>query len=188
MACELVNNILDKADINAVKMFKLNIKGWLTRQAFAGIRSLFSDELNLNSEWKTIQRMHQLAEIEPQWYDCCIRGCMAYTGNYSELDVCQYCKEPRHNQQGKSKRQYCYIPLIPRIKGFFQNKSMIKLMQYRHNYSIDPDAISDVFDSDGYRNLLTRHVVVDGQKLPHKYFDGKYDIAFAFWHDGHQLF
>ncbi|KAF9056950.1 hypothetical protein BDP27DRAFT_1433148 [Rhodocollybia butyracea] len=120
----LVNNILDKADINAIKMFKLNIKGWLTRQAFAGIRSLFYDELNLNSEWKTIQRMHQLAETEPQWYDCC----MAYTGNYSELAVCQYCKEPRHNRQGKSRRQYCYIPLIPRIKGFFQNKSMIKLM------------------------------------------------------------
>jgi hypothetical protein len=41
------------------------------------------------------------------------------------------------------------------------------------------DTISDVFDSEHYRNLCKTRVTVDGKQLPHNFFSGKHDIAFS---------
>ncbi|KIK50986.1 hypothetical protein GYMLUDRAFT_181948, partial [Collybiopsis luxurians FD-317 M1] len=180
--------MLNKSDIDSIKAFHLTIGNHLTRKAFEQMRYLFRSDLNIESEWKTIHRMHNLSQIEPLWLDMCVKSCIAYTGQYADLDSCPECGELRRDDQGASRRRFCYISLIPRFKGFFLNKSLIELMRYRSNYSYSPDALSDVFDSDGYKALLHQNVKVDGQTLPHRYFDGKDDIALAFWHDSHQVF
>ncbi|KAF5347459.1 hypothetical protein D9757_013823 [Collybiopsis confluens] len=185
---DLRQDMLQKSDVDSIKAFRFKISNNITRQAFEQMRYLFRDDVNIESEWKIIQRMHNLSQIEPVWIDMCISSCIAYTKDFESLTSCPICGHTRLDNHNIPYRRFCYIPLIPRLKAFFQNKSMIKLLLYRFNYKYDPLALSDVFDGDGYRWLLNRQVKVDGQTLPYKYFEGKYDIALAFWQDSHQIF
>ncbi|KAF5373519.1 hypothetical protein D9757_010483 [Collybiopsis confluens] len=185
---DLRQNMLLKSDVDSIKAFRFKISNNITRQAFEQMRYLFRDDVNIESEWKIIQRMHNLSQIEPVWIDMCISSCIAYTKDFESLTSCPICGHTRLDNNNIPYRRFCYIPLIPRLKAFFQNESMIKLLLYRFNYKYDPLALSDVFDGDGYRWLLNRQVKVDGQTLPYKYFEGKYDIALAFWQDSHQIF
>ncbi|KAF5346553.1 hypothetical protein D9757_014185 [Collybiopsis confluens] len=185
---DLRQNMLLKSDVDSIKAFRFKISNNITRQAFEQMRYLFRDDVNIESEWKIIQRMHNLSQIEPVWIDMCISSCIAYTKDFESLTSCPICGHTCLDNNNIPYRRFCYIPLIPRLKAFFQNESMIKLLLYRFNYKYDPLALSDVFDGDGYRWLLNRQVKVDGQTLPYKYFEGKYDIALAFWQDSHQIF
>ena len=56
------------------------------------------------------------------------------------------------------------------------------------NYHVVPGIISDVFDSQHYRNLMETTVTVDGKKLAHKYFSGQNDIAFSVCLGGYLLY
>lgn len=132
--------------------------------------------------------MFILAEIEPVWYNCCINSCMAFTGEETNLEECRYCSELQFDAQRKPRRQFAYLPLVPRLKGFFASTRMAALMSYRAKYPISAMSISDVFDSVGYRELLDRQVVVDGETLSHYYFSEKHDIAFSFFTDGYLVF
>ncbi len=115
------------------------------------MRYIFRDKLEIDSEWKIIQRMASLSEIESVWYDCCVKSCMAFTGKYKDLDQCIHCPELRYDSEGKPRRRFGYLPLIPRLKGFFQSKQMPALMLYHHDHIHPKDgAISDIFDGEGY--------------------------------------
>ncbi|KAE9394675.1 hypothetical protein BT96DRAFT_749858, partial [Gymnopus androsaceus JB14] len=176
---------LGDADVDAIKAFKLKVKNHLTHEAYNDIRFIYCNKLDIDSEWKTINRMATLAEIEPVWYDCCINTCMAFTGTHTNLDSCIYCNEARRDAHENPRRWFGYLPLIPRLRGFFQSECMVKLMSYWHNYAASDTPISDVFDCAVYHRLLGRQVVADGEKLPHTYFCGEHDIAFSFYSDGY---
>ena len=82
----------------------------------------FRKKLNISSShWVMIHRIAILSSVEPTWFHCCPNSCMAYTGEYSDLQCCQFCKEPRLNSAKKPRRLFCYLPLIPRLQGFFMN-------------------------------------------------------------------
>src|SRR5271154_1347692 len=51
----------------------------------------------LPSIWHTDRIMQKHTGIVPQWWDCCINSCMAYTGVYEDSanTHCTYCKAPR---------------------------------------------------------------------------------------------
>jgi hypothetical protein len=83
---------------------------------------------------------------------------------------------------------FCYLPIIPRLQGFFQNPKSIERLLYRHNYTHIPGQISDIFDGEHYRTLCQQNVVVDGQILPHRYFSGKYDVCLGVCMDSYLLF
>ncbi|KAE9390937.1 hypothetical protein BT96DRAFT_1001778 [Gymnopus androsaceus JB14] len=184
----LRQGLLDDADLDAIKAFKLKVKNRLTREAYNDIRFLFCDKIDIDSEWRTINRMATLAEIKLVWYDCCINTCMAFTGIHADLDTCIYCNETRNDALGNPRRRFGYLPLIPRLQGLFQSERMVKLMSYRHSYVASDTSISDVFDCTAYRRLLGCQVVADGKKLPHTYFSGEHDIALSFYSDGYLVF
>ncbi|KIK97906.1 hypothetical protein PAXRUDRAFT_112727, partial [Paxillus rubicundulus Ve08.2h10] len=120
-----------------------------------------------------------LSGVKPVMYDCCPNSCVAYTKKYIHHQSCPFCKESRLNTDGKPRRQFTYFPLIPRLQGYFQSLDTIKLMSYRELYQRNPGEISDVFDGDHYQRLLRHRVVVDGEKLNHRYFSGSRDIALS---------
>ncbi|KAJ7333281.1 hypothetical protein DFH08DRAFT_1020774 [Mycena albidolilacea] len=127
--------------------------------------------------------------IEPVWIHCCVNSCMAYTGDDAELHTCRFCKEPRFTLiLHKPRRFFCYLPIIPRLQGYFQNRVLVKQLLYRHKYEHKPETIADVFDSIHYRTLRKQNVVVDGKTLPYKYFSGRYDIALGICLDSYLLF
>lgn len=151
------------------------------------MRYTFGDFLDIDSEYIAMRRFALLTEIEPVLYDCCINCCMCYTGKYKHDRSCRFCNEPR-TRNGKVQRQFSYLPLIPRLQGWFQSLAKIESLSYRDNFEYTPGRIKDVFDCEHYRKLLRTKVVIDGHRQEYCYFNNRYDIAFSFCADGYLLF
>ena len=179
---------LTEADEDNIRAFKLRMVSKMSHMAFMQMRYAFQHKLQINLKYAIIRRLAILSGIEPIWIDCCINSCLAYTGEYANLTTCHDCGESRCRGQSKEPRRiFCYIPLIPRLQTMFANPKTCKELLYRHNYMASKGSISDVFNSEHYQNLCQTRVTIDGKKLDHKYFSGKYDIAFSLGFDGYLL-
>ena len=152
------------------------------------MRFAFQHKLNISLYWVILHCLAILSEIEPVWYDCCVNSCLAYTGEYEALDCCPDCNATRFNDNGKPRRKFCYLPLIPRLQGYFQNPRMVERHSYRHSYQYDPDNISDIFDSLHYQTLLKETVFMDGKLLDHSFFSDQHDIIVSVCFDGYLLY
>jgi hypothetical protein len=186
---KLGGNVLSEEDHDNIRAFKLRMISNMPRAAFNQMRYAFQHKLNIHSLYVITHRLAILSGVEPQWFDCCINSCIAYTGQYQDLDKCPDCSEGRLTlpAHGQPRRMFCYIPLIPRLQTYFANENTLMELQYRHKYKPSNNTISDVFDSEHYQNLCKTRVTVDGQELPHKYFSGKHDIAFSTCLDSYLL-
>jgi hypothetical protein len=162
--------------------------GNVTRRTFNQMRHSFRHKILIDSEWMMLQRIRRLANIEPIKIDCCIRFCVAYTGDYVLLEACPFCKEPRYTHDRRVRRTFKYIPLIPRLQSFFEKPALIEKMSYRHQFKHHPERIRDVFDSTHYQNLLHQRVVVDGVERPYNFFSDPRDIAVGLSVDGYLIF
>ncbi|KAJ7166233.1 hypothetical protein C8R46DRAFT_1219984 [Mycena filopes] len=182
------NIILTEQDRDNIRAFNLKLMSQMPRTAYNQMVYSFRHKLELSSEWVTLHRVAILARVEPIWSHCCVNSCVAYLGRYKELDECPYCDEPRLSPTGKPRRMFAYLPIIPRLQGLFQNPKSIEQLLYRHNYTHTPGIISDVFDSEHYRTLCKKNVVVDGKTMPYRYFSGKYDLCFGLCTDSYLLF
>lgn len=182
------NDILSEQDRDTIRAFVLKIISNMSRTAFQMMRHAFSHKLEISSHYVMLHRVAMLSGIVPEWYDCCIKSCIAYTGDYTELDSCPHCHEARRSAAGKPRRQFCYLPLIPRLQGLFQDVEIIRKLRYRHNFEQKDDVISDVFDTQHYRDLCQTRVEIDGNPEPYNYFSGIDDIALGFASDSYLLF
>lgn len=183
------NDTLTDQDRDIIRAFKLLMMSNMSREVFEQIRYAFDHKLDILSEWAIIHRVSILSCVEPVWYHCCVKSCLAYTGNDSAAEFCRLCKAPRYTATTrKPRRLFCFLPIIPRLQGYFQNAKMVEQLLYRHKYEHKPGIIADVFDSLHYRTLRKQQVVVDGKTLPHKYFSGKYDVALGVCLDSYLLF
>ncbi|THH18872.1 hypothetical protein EW146_g2190 [Bondarzewia mesenterica] len=73
---------------------------------------------------------------------------------HHDLTACPYCKAPRFHSNGKARKHFTYLLLIPRLRGFFASTFMAKHMEYRaFEHQHIPGKIIDVFDSKQYRTL-----------------------------------
>jgi hypothetical protein len=162
----------------------------MPRVAFDQMRYAFKHKLSINSYYSITRRLAVLSGIQPLYFDCCPKSCIAYTGDHKDLDHCPLCGQTRFREGSDRipRRQFCYIPLIPRLQRFFSNEKTIKELSYREKYQAKTGVISDVFDGEHYQNLIRTAVEVDGKKLGHRYFSGRNDIAFSICLDGYLLY
>ena len=137
----LTERNLSDYDIAICKAFGWLVQSHLSGDMFATIPDGFS--AFVTNEFPTSYflraRAKALTGIEPIRYDCCVNSCVCYAGHYKPLDKCPECKEPRfsgHNSHGNPcpRRQFLYIPLIPRLFTFLQSIHMAELMQYRSSH------------------------------------------------------
>lgn len=80
------------------------------------------------------------------------------------------------------------MPLIPRLQKYFAKPKSRTEILYRSDRQPQGASISDVFDSEHYKNLCQTKVVVDGQELSHCFFSDKRDIAFSTCLDSYLLY
>ncbi|KJA13856.1 hypothetical protein HYPSUDRAFT_111208, partial [Hypholoma sublateritium FD-334 SS-4] len=185
---------LTDEDLDTIQAFRLRLVTGMSDHVFHMLRYAFKNKLQVVSLYRTIHLAAALSGVEPVWYDCCKGSCVAYTGKYKELETCPKCKEARYSDRRTASgdrracRQFCYLPLIPRLQRLFANKKCIEELSYRHKYEEEQDVISDVFDCGQYKELQKRRVVVDGKKLDHKHFSDKRDIAFGTSFDSYLLY
>ncbi|PSR75102.1 hypothetical protein PHLCEN_2v9325 [Hermanssonia centrifuga] len=182
------NNILTMRDWDNIRAFYLRLKSNMGRVNFNLMRLSFNHKMNIDSLFVIKRRIAILSEFEPKHFDCCLNSCMAYTGKHMALAVCPHCGEDRLAADGTARRQFIYLPLIPRLQAFFQSPDMIQLLSYRTDFVHNPGEIRDVFSAGHYQSMIDKHVVVDGDRLEHKFFSDKRDIAFGLCTDGFLLF
>ena len=181
---QLEGDDLTEEDLRLLRPFALKVDEHMSGKTFEKLAFAFPD--SKLSTWKQIQsRVARLSGFEPQLYDCCIDSCCAFTGPHASKQSCPYCHAPRYNARGKARKHFVYLPITPRLKAFLGNKETARTMLYRAREHVHtPGTITDVMDSRSYRRLLTKNVVVDGKRLPHKYLDDDRDFALGLSTDG----
>ena len=152
------------------------------------LQHAFWHKIAIDSEWVVLHCVALLAGIEPVHINCCVISCIAYTRQYVHMEECPICQEPRYSQSRRACRIFSYLPIIPRLQGFFKNPETAQLLLYCHNYTSSPDTITDIFNCEWYTLLRNKTVTIDGVKRAHKYFEHKYDMALSLALDNYLLF
>jgi hypothetical protein len=130
-------------------------------------------------------RITFLSGLKPEQYDRCPQGCCCFVGPHTNLSKCPYCGWARYHPDGRPRKKYTYIPIIPRLVGFLGNRHIAEQMQYRaHVHQHVPGRVTDVFDGSHYRSLQGRNVELHGRKLAHRYFADHRDVALGLSTDG----
>ena len=131
----------------------------------------------------TKKRVRSLAGFKPVRYSCCINSCVCFTGPYENLAECPNCKEARYRVNGKPRKYFDYLPVIPRLQAMSANATHAKKMRYRAENVHEPGVIKDVFDGSHYQTLL-KTVVPTGESNLFFYFSDERDIALGLSTDG----
>ena len=84
----------------------------------------------------------ELTGLSTQLVDMCPKSCMAFTGEFKDLQACIHirdkrrgpCGQPRYDKKGFPRAQMLYTPIAPVIQSFYSNKDMAKAMRYRHEH------------------------------------------------------
>lgn len=110
---------------------------------------------------------------------------MCYTGPYALETECRICHTPRYGANGRARKHFTYLPLIPRLKAMTASKAVASKMTYRATVRTPIEGeISDFVDSKRYKRLCRERVVIDDRTLPHKFFQDGRDVAFGLSTDG----
>ena len=129
------------------------------------------------------KRVRSLAGFQPVRYSCCINSCVCFVGPYEDLTECPNCKEARFKANGKPRKYFDYIPIIPRLQAMSANSAQAEKMRYRANHVHEPGVIRDVFDGSHYQSLLDT-IVPGDEDNPFFYFSDGRDIALGLSTDG----
>ena len=182
---------VSEADMDDICAFNLHITKNSMNRAYECLRRSFPHKLALCSLYQTQKRVAVLSSVKPNTVDCCAKGCCCYTGKFEGLDACPYCNKPQFSSPGIPKKKFQYLEIKPLLDAMFRDKSTARLMGYRHQYTMnrqDDNTIGDIFNGSIYNDLRDQNVVVDGQKLQHKYFSDPRDVALGLSLDGCTIF
>jgi hypothetical protein len=171
-----------------IKMMSIHLCGDISRANYDCMRHAFHKQLKCYTLFKVQSRLATLSGISSVVYDCCCNNCMAFTGPHASDTDCRFCGASCYSAKGKTIAQWETIPLIPQLQDFFSDKTMAKSMQYQHQYVQHEGLVKDVFDSEYYKRLCKKNVVIDGVATGCKYFQGEHDIVLSLLGDGVQLF
>ncbi|KAF8193127.1 hypothetical protein K438DRAFT_1674711, partial [Mycena galopus ATCC 62051] len=175
---------LSDDDLAILRAFALKTEDNLTNATFDKLPFTFPDSY-IPTLKVTKARIEFLAAFKPIPYDCCPNSCCCYVGPHAEENKCPYCNEPRFKSNGKARKTFTYVPLIPRLVAYFQNPEVVKQMGYRGTYDTAADGtMKDVFDSTNYSTLREHFVTVNGARMPYKFFPDLRDIALGLSTDG----
>ncbi|KAF9546386.1 hypothetical protein CPC08DRAFT_596561, partial [Agrocybe pediades] len=179
---------LTDEELELIRAFTLKTEDHLSNRTFERMRYTFKG--NSVGTLKAVKsRIQWLAKFKPVAYDCCIKSCCCFVGPLANDDKCAYCGEARWDENGKARKRFNYMPIIPRLSNAFRNVGMVQKMQYRGEFTRSEESIHDVFDSASYAKLTTEHVTIPGEPpLPHKYFQDSRDIALGLSTDGFSPF
>lgn len=110
-----------------------------------------------------------------------------FAGPFADLDACTVCSEPRLDNRKKPRNAFRYLPIIPRLQAFFKSQRIIDMLLYRQQLGPFEGTLRDVFDSEHFRELLNKKVVVDGVEYQHKFGESTWDLFGGFTTDGVNL-
>lgn len=171
--------------MNIIRAFNYKVATLQTDSAYNTLPKAFP---KLQKDWCSLARLRsriaKLSGICSDPYDCCRHSCLAYTGPYEDLETCVFCGAERRDLAGRPVKQFHYLPLVNRLAAENRNPERAKLILHRSSHVHVPGEISDFTDSELYRNLLGKKVVINGKEYGHTYFSDPRDIALGISFDG----
>ncbi|KAF5364588.1 hypothetical protein D9758_005589 [Tetrapyrgos nigripes] len=182
-------DVLSDEELTALCTFAFKLKSNITNAGFDMLPFVFPREPV--KTWKATQReVAELSGLHPQIYDMCVNSCLAYTGLYSEHTTCQFCGEQRLRPDGKPRKLFVYIPLIPRLIGYYRTESWSFWLQY-----IGPVVLRDQLPDAIFTHFLQfEYTEEDIQKIlgfanwVYKYEEGQQTIghpSYSTWTSSH---
>lgn len=174
-----------------VQAFNYKVSTDISGIAYSKLHRAFPDRLaDLPTTAMLRTRIGVLAGLRGAPIHCCIKSCIAYTGDYADEESCPYCNEPRYKPHPTvparriPRMRFQYIPIIPRLRNLFRDPVMARKLRYRSNRQAAPNSIADIFDGEYYNRLLGQRVVVGAETLEHRYFSSPTDLALGLSTDG----
>ncbi|KAI5897271.1 uncharacterized protein SCHCODRAFT_02491158, partial [Schizophyllum commune H4-8] len=82
----------------------------------------------------------RISGVVPVKHDMCVNSCIAFTGPFATLKVCNHCNEPRYDQtrlaasggQVEIPRQSFYtMPIGPQLQALYRHPTTAEAMAYR---------------------------------------------------------
>ena len=92
---ELGSDVLSNEDQDNIQAVKLQMVSNMPHVAFEQMCFAFQHKLTIQSLYVITHCIAILSGIEPQWFNCCVNSCIAYTGSYQDLNECPDCSQ-RH--------------------------------------------------------------------------------------------
>ena len=180
---------MNEYDLAICRAFSYKVQTHTTDEDFLKLPHAFPSNPPLPGLGTIRSRVKFLSGFQPEQYDCCPDACCCYVSPHANLTKCPYCQKARYRPDGKPRKKYTYIPIIPRLIGFAANPLIAGRMQYRGRvHQHIPGTFTDVFDGSHYRSLRGRHVQLNGTTFPHKYFEDHRDVALGLSADGFSTF
>ncbi|GJF00485.1 transposase family Tnp2 domain-containing protein [Phanerochaete sordida] len=202
---------LSPQDLQILRSFAYRVRNNVSDGDFETLPLVF-DAIPDNSAAQVDSRAAFLSGFDPRLYHCCPKSCMCYVGPYADLQQCLYCGTSRYNGQGRPRKTFTYIPLIPRLRAMYRDPQMAKKLEYRSHFAQSPpkhrvpgpecerlrkvsgrgvagrcycpSKVEDVFDGHHYRALCDSPVIINDKPQPHAHFSHNHDLALGLSTDG----
>jgi hypothetical protein len=152
-------------------------------------------DASLPSYYRTKHLVADLTGIESVVHHMCINSCLAYTGPFSELEICPLCSEPRYDQfklqssGGSAKipwQEFHTIPIGPQLQALYRDPESATHAHYLR------EERSRVLSEIDLKGCLDEYSdVLHGTEMIHAFRDGRIgpdDIVLMFSIDGAQLY
>ncbi|KAF6747415.1 hypothetical protein DFP72DRAFT_760064, partial [Ephemerocybe angulata] len=178
---------LDVDDVSLLRAWNWKTTHNITDAAFDDLGSTFPHYSNLPKAKAARRRIEFLAKFKATYQQCCVNSCINYVGPNEDLDKCPYCKQLRYNAQGKPRKVWRPIPIIPQLRAYYRNPTITEQMKYRHNFEHKVGIIQDVYDGIVYNTLRETYVEVGGIPRDYKFFSQETDVALGFATDGFNI-
>ncbi|GES90549.1 transposase domain-containing protein [Rhizophagus clarus] len=169
--------------VEALRLLEKKSRTNMTEQMYQEIMINFCEqEISL---YQVSKKLENFVQIKPEWIDCCIKSCYAFTGSLKNAQNCLKYNEPRYIKESnslKSHKKMAFFFLKDRLLIQYQDSIRSQTFQYRYEYTIYPDYINeekygDIFDGKRYKDL-----VAEG------HFSDYQDIALTASLDDYQIF
>ncbi|KAG6823416.1 hypothetical protein H0H92_010291, partial [Tricholoma furcatifolium] len=143
-----IANKLSEYDLAICRAFAYKFRTHTTDADFEMTSQAFPQNPPLPKLGAIRSRIAFLSGFKPEIYDCCINSCCCFVGPNADLTACQHCSEPRYRSNGKGRKHFVYIPLIPRLIACFADSKSAQALLYRSHHDRDrvPGVTTDVFD------------------------------------------
>lgn len=162
---------IKKGDINSFKLWILRIIYKITREASEYAHWAFSEDVDAESDFVTSHRIAALTQVYPEYIDMCVNSCVAFSPKtkYEFLTICPKCGAERYMTPGSKvpRKIFVYLPIIPRLQGFYQSPEMINRLRYLPDYVPEEGVMKDVMDSEWFKHVCSHPATVDGVPLKH---------------------
>ncbi|GBC00575.1 hypothetical protein RclHR1_00390029 [Rhizophagus clarus] len=130
--------------VEALRLLEIKSRTNMTEQMYQEIMINFCEqEISL---YRVSKKLENFVQIKPEWIDCCIKSCYAFTGSLKNAQNCPKCNEPRYIKESnslKSRKKMAFFSLEDRLLIQYQDSIRSQTFQYRYEYTTHPDYINE---------------------------------------------